>query len=102
VILNNHPSIIITIVGHRLLMYIRRGLDHAGSPLTEYPVEPRDLSVNVCDSRVDSATIPGAQNVHSCTLTCSQTYHTHSHGTSVLIISDSSYCHGRPKCPPRA
>ena len=47
-----------------------------------------------------SAALPGAPNVLSSALRCSQTYHNHSHGTPVPVIRYLSYSEGRPQCPP--
>jgi len=99
--MKNHPCITFAVEGSRLLMYIRRVSDNACSSLNEYPYEPRHLSEFVCDSRVGSATLPGAPQVLSGTLTCSQTYPNYSHCTPVTVIRDPSYSEGRPECPPR-
>ena len=77
-------------------VYIRRVSDNFCSPPNKHPYEPRHLSVFVCDSRVGSATLPGAPKVLSGAPTCFQTYHNHSHRTPVSVIRDPSYsCTGR-------
>jgi len=48
-----------------------------------------------------SHVLPGAPEVLSGALRCSQTYHNHSHGTRVPVIRDPSYSQSRPECPPR-
>ena len=51
--------------------------------------------------RRPSQVLPDAPNVLSGAPRCSQTYHNHSHGTPVAVISDPSYSEGWPECPPR-
>jgi len=99
--MNNNPCIIFAIEGYRLLVYIRRVPDHTCSPLNDYPQKPRHLSEFACDSRVGSATLPGAPKVLFGTPTYSQTYHNHSHGTPVPVMRDPSNSQGGPECPPR-
>ena len=82
-------------------MYIERVSDNFCSPTNEYPYKPRHLSEFVCDSRVGSATLPGAPKDLSGAPTCLQTYHNHSHRTSVSVISDPSYSEGLPEYYPR-
>ena len=98
--MNNNPQIIFAIEGNRLLMVIRRVSHNACSRATEYLYEGRHLSEFVCVFGIGSAILPGAPKVLSGTLTCSQTYHNHSHGTLVPVIRDPSYAEGRPECPP--
>jgi len=45
--------------------------------------------------------LPGALKVLSGTPWCSETFHTHSHGTPVPVITDLSFSEGQPDCPPR-
>ena len=45
--------------------------------------------------------LPGAPKVLSSTSRCSWTYHSHSRGTPVPVIRDSSYSEGRQVFPPR-
>jgi len=59
-----------------------------------------------CNSRCSktcrwhSQVLPSVWIVLSGALRCSQTYHTHSNGTSVPVIRDPSYSEGQPECPP--
>jgi len=48
-----------------------------------------------------SSAPPGAPNILSGALRCSQTYQNHSHGTAVPVIRDLSYSEGRLECPPQ-
>ena len=94
--MNNNPCIIFAVAGSRLLMYIRKVSDDLCSPPNAYQYEPRHRSKFVCDSRVGSATLPGAPNVLSGAPRCFQTYHNHSHCTPVSVIRDPSHsCTGR-------
>jgi len=43
---------------------------------------------------------PDTPNVVSSAPRCSETYHNHSHGTSVAVIRDPSYSEGLLVCPP--
>jgi len=79
--------IMFTIEGNWLLEYISRVSHIARSPLNKYPEEPRHLSQCVADSRVASATLPGALNVFSSAPLCSQIYHNHSRDTPEPVIS---------------
>ena len=89
--MDNNPFFIFAVEGSRLLMYIRRVLDNACSPLHEYPLEPRHRSEGVCDSRIGLATLPGAPKARSGAPTCSQTYPNHSHHAPDPVLSDPSY-----------
>ena len=64
-------------------------------------IEPRHPSEFACDSRIGSATLPGAPKVLSGAPPCSETYHNHSHGTHESVIRVPSYSQGRLECPPR-
>jgi len=48
-----------------------------------------------------SPVLPGAPRVLSGGPRCSQTYHSHSHGTTVPDMRDPSYSEGWQECPPR-
>ena len=51
--------------------------------------------------RWHSHVLPGAPKVLSSAPRCSQTYHNHSNGTPVPVISDPSSSDDLPECPPR-
>jgi len=101
VTINNTLCIIYVVEGNWLLVYIWRVSDYTWSCLNEYPLVSRHVSEFASDSHIGSATLPDAPNVLSGAPACSQTYHNHSNGTPVPVISDFSYSQGRPECPCR-
>jgi len=89
--MNNDPCFIFAVEGNRMLVDIREVSPNACNPQTEYLYEPRHLSECVCDSRIGSATLPGAPEALPGAQTCSEMHHNRSHCTSVRVIRDPSY-----------
>jgi hypothetical protein len=89
--MNNDLCIIFAVEGNQLLRDIRRVSVKTCCPATEYLYAPWHLSKFVYDFRTGLSTFSGAPKVLSGALTCSETFHNHSHGTPVPVISDPSY-----------